>query len=205
MRWIRRGFGAVLLTVLAVRPCTAVPITIDFEGFADGTPVVSQYSNLTFSQATIATAGISLNELDFPPHSGDNVVLDDGGALTIAFAAAISEFSGFFTYSSPITLSAYDASHSLLAVIASDFSNNTGTSGDPGSAPNEFMQLSVAGISFVTVAGDPSGDSFVLDDASYITSDEPPPAGVPEPGTLTLMGVAAATGVAERLARRRRR
>jgi hypothetical protein len=75
----------------------AIPTTIDFESLADSDSVTNQFPGLTFSHTTVLTAGVSLNELEFPPHSGGNVVLDDGGPITIAFTTPQGEVSGFFT------------------------------------------------------------------------------------------------------------
>jgi hypothetical protein len=43
----------------------ADPVTIDFEGLTDSTAVTTQYSGLIFINATILTAGVSLNEFEF--------------------------------------------------------------------------------------------------------------------------------------------
>src|SRR5262245_58531052 len=84
-------------------------VTINFEGLPDLTRVTNQYAGVVFSNAAIATAGVSLNEFDFPPHSGSNVVFDNGGPIAIIFTSAATAFSGFFTYAAPLTLTAYDA------------------------------------------------------------------------------------------------
>lgn len=47
-------------------------ITIDFGGLADGTAASLFIPVLMFSNATAVTAGVSLNEFEFPPHSGTN-------------------------------------------------------------------------------------------------------------------------------------
>jgi hypothetical protein len=62
-------------------------LTIDFESLSDSEIVTTQYAGVgvTFSNATALTAGISLNEFDFPPNSGVNVVYDEGGPMTISF------------------------------------------------------------------------------------------------------------------------
>ena len=68
--------------------------------------------------------------------------------------------------------------------MTSLFSNNEALSGDPGSNPNEFLRISFAGgISSVTITADPVGGSFVLDDATYITTS----AAVPEPSSWQLL------------------
>lgn len=133
------------------------------------------------------TAGISLDDLNFPPHSGKNVIFDFEGPLSISFASDIFSLSGFFTYAAPLTLTAFDASNNVVGIATSRFSANFASSANP--APNELLQLvSSVGISSITVAGSASGTSFVLDDFTYDTE----PQAVPEPGTLTLLGAAVA-------------
>lgn len=175
-----------LFTASTLKADTTV---IDFDGLGDSAPVTNQFSGVTFSNTTVLTAGISLNELDFPPVSGTNVVFDDGGAMTLAFAVPIDSFGGFFTYATPLTLNAFDSSNNLLASITSAFSNNLGTAGDAGSSPNEFLSLSIAGISTITITGDPAGGSFTLDNATITTT---PKVSVPEPRTNSLLLIALA-------------
>jgi hypothetical protein len=157
-------------------------ITIDFEGFPDGTSLSTQYPGLTFSNTTIITAGISLNEFEFPPYSGTNAALDDGGPIFIAFASPILSFGGYFTYAEPLTLAALDSTSTQVASATSAFSNNEA--------------LSAGGVSSVTITGDPGGGSFVMDDVTYTT----PEATVPEPGSIFLL----LTGTAGLLAFRKR-
>jgi hypothetical protein len=154
--------------------------TITFEDLSDSTPVTTQYPGLVFQNATAITAGFSLNQLEFPPWSGVNVVFDDAGAISIAFTVPITSFSGFFTYSVPITISAFDASDILLGSVSSAFSNNLALSGVAGSSPNEFLALTfTTGITLITITGDPLGSSFTLDD---VTTD----AVIPEPSAIAL-------------------
>ena len=184
---------ALSLSVLAAmlpftqRPLRADTVFIDFEtlpdgsSIADGTPLTTQYPGLTFTNTTVISAGISLNEFEFPPHSGTNVVFDDGGPITIDFGAPITSFSGYFTYLEPITLAGLDASDVEVASALSAYSTNDALFGDPGSNPNEFLSLGFAGgVSEVTITGDPLGDSFTLDDVTYTTA-------VPEPNSVLLL------------------
>lgn len=156
-------------------------VTIGFETFADGTPIIdgtaitTQFPGLTFANTTVISAGISLNEFEFPPHSGSNVAFDDGGPISINFSTPITTFTGYFTYDEPLTLAAFNASANQVAVATSLFSSNDALFGDPGSRPNEFLQVSFEnGISGVTITGDPRGGSFVMDDLT-ITSGTPEP------------------------------
>ena len=174
---------AVSLVCLLAFCCTSVAGTINFEGFADSTVLTTQYSGLTFSNALILTAGISLDEFEFPPHSGVNVVSDNGGPLSIMFATPITSFSAFFTYSEPLTIDAFNSSNVLIGSVSSAFSNNEALSGDSGSNPNEWLSLLLTtNISEITIAGDLNGSSFAMDDVTFQAGNTT----VPEPSTLSL-------------------
>jgi hypothetical protein len=157
---------------------------IDFEGLVEGTAVTTQFSGLTLANATALAAGTTLDEFEFPLHSGANSIFDDAGPMSITFSSPVLAVGGYFDYAMPLTLQAYDSGDNLLGSVTSAFSANLGLSGDPGSTPNEFLQLSFAsGISKLVITGDPSGGSFTLDDLTVTTSTQ-----VPEPGTLGLLG-----------------
>jgi hypothetical protein len=156
---------------------------LDFEGSPDSTILTNQYPGVTFTNAIILTAGVSLNEFEFPPLSGVNVASDNGGPMSITFATPVMSFAGYFTYLEPLTMSAFDAADDQVASASSLFSDNLAClagppcSGDPGSSPNELIQVSfTGGVSSVTITGDPAGGSFTLDDATYTTA----PVAIPE-------------------------
>ncbi len=189
--------GVFVLLLGALQPSYGT--TIDFEGLSDGDAVTTQFAanGVTFSNAGVLTAGVSLNEFEFPPMSGINVAVDDGGPLTLTFSVPIQSVGGFFTYLVPITLSAFDANGNLLGSVTSAFFSNLALSGDPGSSPNELLQLAGLGnIATVTISGDPAGFSFVVDDVQF--SD------VPEPGTMMLTGSVLAFLAIQRLSQVRR-
>jgi hypothetical protein len=164
---------------------SASTITLDFESFPDSTILTNQYPDLTFSNAIILTAGLSLNEFEFPPHSGVNVVSDNGGPITISFAIPINSFSSYFSYVEPLTIAAFNSASAGVASATSRFSSNDALFGDPGSSPNELIQVSFpAGISSVTITGDPGGGSFVLDDVTITTGVN---STAPEPASLLLL------------------
>jgi hypothetical protein len=154
---------------------------INFDQFNDGDVITNQIPGLLFSNAVVLTAGISLNEFEFPAFSGTNVASDLGGPMTIVFSSPITDFKGHFTYGVTLTVSA------CVGTSTSLFSNNEGLSGVPGSSPNEIIEISsVAGFTKVVIAGDPAGGSFAVDDISFVS-------GVPEPGgarLLVLLGIA---------------
>ena len=166
------------------------PAVLDFEQFQDGDALTTQLPGLTFSNAVIATAGQSLNELEAPPHSGVNVAEDNGGPISIGFASLTGGFGGYFNYSASLTMSAFDAQGNLVSLDTSGFSNNLVTSGDPGSSANEFLQVGFPnGISSVTIKGDPAGGSFTLDDATITPFSAPPFVPEPSPGLLLAAGL----------------
>lgn len=191
--------GLWFVLALAISPALhATTITIDFESFNDSDIVTNQLPDLTFADTIILSSGISLNEFEFPPHSGSNVASDNGGPITIDFANPTDMVAGYFTYTEPFTLTAFDSTDTEVASASSAFSNNEAISGDPGSSPNEYIGVSwAAGISSVTLEADPNGGSFTLDDLTY---DGVQTASTPEPSSLMLfMGAAGVALAASRL------
>jgi hypothetical protein len=187
--------AAAFLCAAALASANASAVSIDFETLADGAVVTNQFAGVTFSNATALKSGFSLNEVEFPPHSGSVVVFDDGGPMTLLFSSPVTQVSAFFTYVAPLTLTAWDAFDVALGSVLSLFSTNAALSGDPGSAPNEFLELAFAsGIAKLTVSGDAGGGSFVLDDLSFT----PTTLSVPEPGTAALTAIALAGLLARR-------
>ena len=159
--------------------------TIDFEGLSDSTALATQIPGLTFSNAVVLTSGITLNEFELPPHSGSNVAVDDGAAMQIVFDSPVTLASAFFTYTVPLTLTAFDGAGNVVATAQSLFSSNLALSGVAGSSPNERIDLGAAtGFSRLVIAGDTGGTSFAVDDLSVSV--------VPEPSTLAslLFGLA---------------
>lgn len=181
MSWSARVAIALfgLLGLLSAHSAHALN-PVDFEGLPDGTPLTTQVAGATFSNAVVLSSGISLNEFEFPPHSGVSVASDNGGTMQIVFNTAVVELSAFFTYAVPLTLTGFDAGGQSVAVAASLFSSNLALSGDVGSSANERISLAAAaGISRLVIAGDAFGASFVIDDLAATA--------VPEPATYALM------------------
>src|SRR5262245_59187442 len=113
-------FAALILPLTAV----AGPVTIDFEDLAEASSVSSHYSGLAFSNATVLTAGLTLDEFEFPPRSGINVAVDDGGPMSLFFASPVKSVSGFFTYASSLTLHGFDTLNVEVVTVTSAFLNN---------------------------------------------------------------------------------
>lgn len=190
--------SAVLIgAALFGAPASSDALSIDFESVADltgaGVVVDSQFSGdgVTFANVIALTAGLSLNEFDFPPRSGQTAVSDAGGPVTLDFSQAFFGVEAYFTYLTRVTLQAFDAGGGLLGEVTSSFDSNLEMHGIPGASPNERLSLltSVA-IARLVITGDPLGGSFVMDDFSAF--EAPPPTAVPEPTSLALVSLGAA-------------
>lgn len=190
--------AAAFLCAAVLTSANTSATTLGFDSLADLDPVTTQFlpSGVTFANAIALEAGLSLNDGEFPPRSGSVVLADDGGPMTMLFSTPVTEVGAFFTYALPLTLTAWDVLNHVIGSLTSAFANNTALSGEPGSLPNEWLQLAFAsGIAKLTVEGDALGSSFVLDDLSFTPTTLP----VPEPGTAVLMAI----GLMGLLARRR--
>lgn len=153
-------------------PAQATLIT--FEGLTDNLSLSNEIPGLTFNGATVQTAGISLNEFDFPPKSGDNVTIAFTNLLEITFADMMDTVSGYFTYADSLTFSIYDTNGGLLASSQSAGVSNLGS--------NELITLSSQGIALLRIN---SNSNFTLDDLSYSNASVP----VPEPSTILLFAI----------------
>lgn len=179
----RTRLGALCLAA----SCAALPVRaadvvfIDFESLLQGAPVGSPFAGIAFANAIVLTAGATLNEFEFPPHSGFQLAGDEGAPMRISFDLPVSDFSAFFTYAVPLTLTAYDAGGNLVGSATSRFASNLALSGDPGSVSNERIELTHAsGYSSLVIVGAAAGTSFTIDD---ITLSSP----IPEPQSVVLL------------------
>jgi hypothetical protein len=186
MRLYRGAWICFFAASLSLRAQTP---TFTFEGYGDSTALTTQYSGFTFSNTIILGAGITLNELEFPPHSGsNNVASDNGGPITIAFASPQRGFLGYFTYSAQVTIQALGASNNVLASAQSLFSNNEARSGAAQSKPNELLHVaSPADIYKILITGSPQGTSFTLDDAVVISRCDLDSNGIVDPADVQIV------------------
>jgi hypothetical protein len=176
------------LLALSARASWALPI--DFESLMDGEAVTTQFASdhVSFANTIALTAGLSLNEFEFPPHSGVTVVSDDGGPMMLSFSVPFLSVEGYFTYATPVTLTAFSDPFGMnpIGSVMSLFKSNLGS--------NEPLQLSGIGpIGSIKITGDPLGGSFTLDDFNG--------APIPEPASVLLLG----SGLAGLMLQRSRR
>jgi len=171
--------GLLVLGLLFASGVNATPAKVDFEQFEDGETLTSQIAGLTFVGGLVLRGGISLNEFEFPPRSGNGVLVDQGSDLRIEFESPVFSIGAYFTYMVPLSLRAFDADGNVIGSRSSSFLSNLALSGDPGSAANEYLEISLASpISSVAIHGDDAGYSFAMDDLSYNVEQMP---AVPEP------------------------
>lgn len=188
------AFGALAACFFAT-VSQAGQVTVNFEGFTEPAPLTNQVTGLLFSRAAVINAGGTLNELEFPPVSGIGVATDDGGPIGVTInlaqlgAVSVTGFSAFFTYTTELTIEAFDASNNRIKSAKSLTVANYVSSGN---SANELIAFSSPGITRLIFSGDAGGGSFVMDDLT-ITFDPVVVSGVPEPGTWMqlLSGLAA--------------
>src|ERR1700722_3304405 len=99
-----RVAGIMIAALCAASQMLDAQTLLNFETLSDGTAVTNQFSGVTFSDTRVLTAGFSLDDLEYPAHSGKNVITDSSGPITLVFPSGISTFSGYFTHSIPITI-----------------------------------------------------------------------------------------------------
>ena len=153
------GFSLVLFGYFI---CTfqAGAITIDFEAVPDSTEVGDFYasSGIHFADAVALTAGISLNEFDYPPHSGSVAVADDGSPIIVTFDQPVGNISAWFAHSEQLNFTAYSAGGGTIGTYVDPTISNLGS--------DELISLNFSGVSSLEIsATDPS--TYIMDDLSF--------------------------------------
>jgi len=196
---------AVLCTATLIISVPASPAFAggtDFEGIGDSVTLTNQVPGVVFGNGVVLEAGISLNELSFPPRSGVAVATQTNAAnpLSLTFTTPVTVVSGYVTYSEQVTFTAFDSSNNVLTSFSSAFNNNTaGGTGDPGSSPNELFSYSniVTPIARFTLQ---NAGGATLDDLAFTPVQVD---AAPEPGAGALVLIV--IGVAGLFARRQGR
>lgn len=149
-------------------------LPLDFEDFTDSSPLTNEIIGFTFSGGTVLTAGVGLNEIDFPPRSGTNVLAALLGSLTVIANVPFGQFSAYFTFDEQLMFSGFDVAGNLLFSFNSPINSNLGSNSLIGFAAPEISSLVIA-----TQGSTP----FTMDDLDVSTVTVT----VPEPGTLALL------------------
>jgi hypothetical protein len=156
----------LLLFIRGGSQCAATTLT--FDDLPNEALLTNQLPGILVEGAAVLQARISLNELEFPPLSGDRVLAQTEGPVVFQFQAPIKSFRAHFTYLSPITVSAYNKDGSLLSRVTSRHWTNSALSGGPGSLPNEQLDISSdTGIHRIELNTPLGKYSFALDNLTY--------------------------------------
>lgn len=153
IRWI-----AVMCTTVMCR--SSIATVVDFEDLGDQMSVGSYYATegLYFENAIALTAGFSLDEIDYPPHSGDIVVGENNAAIDIVFDKIVNSISAYFTYGDGLIITAYDALGNQIDSSYILTGNNLGSSSLVALSFNEVHRLGIAGN---------TPNTFIMDDLSF--------------------------------------
>jgi hypothetical protein len=184
-----RVLVALALLLIGAAPSSAA--LIDFESLADLESVTNQFSSdgVVFANAVTLTAGVSLNEFDFPPSSGTKVISGLGpGPISAALTLGASQVNLQMTTSQISRVRFFDSLSAFLGEILV--------------APNLGSHTLVSFVSSTPIASlsidDPvTGNAFLLtvDDFELV------PSAVPEPSMAALLAsglLAAACGLRRR-------
>lgn len=148
--------------------------TVDFEQYANGTQITTQYQSVgaTFENALQLTVP-NYNYVGYPPHSGNGVVTNYPDAnLSITFSLDQSVVTGWYNTGYILEISAYNSSNVLVASQTDP--SNLGSS----------SEFTISGTDISTLVFNTSNGSagfLTLDDVTFA-------AAVPEPGTIALLG-----------------
>jgi VPDSG-CTERM motif len=161
----RKQLSILVSTLVMCGVTISLATTIDFDSLPDSTDVGMFYHatyGVDFQSAISLTAGFSLNEVDFPPHSGlvaigDNVAFD-GDPMIITFVNPVNTLSAYFAYGSQLTFTAYDSTGTLIGTYVTPTSSHLSS--------DELISLSFGNISTLDIAGS-SANSFIMDDLSF--------------------------------------
>ena len=188
---LRPRWGLIATLVMALASLgtgTAHAALVDFESLALAEVVTNQFAaqNVEFGNAVTLVAGISLNEIDFPPSSGVNVVsgLDDD-PLTADLLVDVSHVGFQITTADIAFVRYFDSLDVLLGevLVAPNLGGHT------------FVSLDGSGISRVSVGSQATGNAFFLTIDDFESSGA-----VPEPATVILL----VSGLGPLVLRRRR-
>jgi hypothetical protein len=166
---------------------------VDFESLAIDEFVTTQFESdgIVFSNAVTLVAGVSLNEIGFPPSSGTNVISGlDIGPLEAVLLWGASRVSFQMTTAVPARVALFDSVDALVGelLVAPNLEGHTQVWFDSSSP-----------IGRVSIGDDILGSAFFLtvDDFDFEVSK------APEPSTLALIALGLLPVAAAAVRRRR--
>ena len=184
--------AALVLTLAFVRPADAA--LIDFESLGLDEIVTNQFAGegVVFGNAVTLVAFISLNEVDFPPSSGTNVISGLGASpLAALLSPGVSHVSFQITTATIALVQFFDSLDVLLGQ----------TTVDPNLGGHTLVAFDSPGIASVSIAGQSSENAFFLtvDDFEFSSRNA-----APEPAAVLLLVTGLACMVPTSFRRRRR-
>lgn len=142
--------------------------TINFDTLTDLSSIFQQYQaqGVTFTNAIALEAGLSLNDLLFPPRSGNVAAAPTNTSITLTFNGTTNFVSGYFTYASAVALQAYDAANTLVGQTNTPGNCTDNTIGSACGSPNLLLSLNTA-TAFSRVVISSADGMFALDDLNF--------------------------------------
>ena len=149
--------------------------SLDFEQLGDYSDVGSNYSNLglEFEGAVVLGQGGSLNFLEFPPHSGVNVIYDymnhtEPGKISIFLNPSITgnvfNVGGYVTGNRNVTMTAYNFDGVPVGNVETGGANNSSVG-----TPNMLLEITtlepISKVIFFN--GGERGNTYTVDDFFY--------------------------------------
>jgi hypothetical protein len=196
--------GALVACAITVTAATAsaAPVFIDFDALAQGPIGAGAFSDLVFTNASVASTGFfdTAPNAIYSTSGGVSFTSPDAVGVTFNGTASSASIVGVNVGFNGLRLDAFDALNNLVATMSVVGTTEGGTAGV--NPPGETFTLSVSAPNITRLAiyqvTDVFNDTLVLDNFSADINDV---AAVPEPATMSLLAI----GLAGAAARRRRR
>ena len=142
-------------------------VELGFDDLPDGASVGAAYKasyGVTFSGATVLTAGGSLNS-PYIPRSGTRVVYDPSGMIEVTFDTPVIRAGGYVTGRVAVALTCYKENGSAVGSAGTPGANYGGSgTGLPLNLPVFVEGVSMKRCRFFGAAG---GNSFTIDDFTF--------------------------------------
>ena len=156
---------ALAVTMLMAPLAQAATTVLNFEGFANGTLLSTQYQSLAVTISGAAIADCTAPGAACTPFSGTNMALADAsGIMTFTFdpiaTGYLSTVSAYVTGAPGVGLYAYDSAHNLLGQALIPVGTTT---------PNVLLTVMSPGATITSVQIHDGGSSFSIDDFTFVT------------------------------------
>lgn len=160
----KRATSALLLYVFSFGASANL---IDFDNLEDFAVATSGISGVDIEGLVALSAGLSLNEFQFPPRSGSIAATNESSEVIFVFGPRIFSFSAYFSYVEPFQLFAYGVNGENLGIFPSA-KNSHFADGDSlvNFIHEEIKIFAEEPISKIIISSD-STYSYVVDDVTF--------------------------------------